>query len=62
MSSAIVVATMALQGAAVGVSGELALRALFQTNHKAAQVRYSKFFLGFFMAIKSVLFLSFHAR
>lgn len=62
MSSAIVVATIALQGAAVGVSFELALRSVFQANDKVGEVRLGKFFLGFFMAIKSLLFLSFHAR
>jgi uncharacterized membrane protein YcjF (UPF0283 family) len=62
MSSAIVVATIALQGAAVGVSGELAVRSLFRKKDKAATVRVGKFFLGLCMFIKSVLFLSFHAR
>ncbi|CAO3654371.1 unnamed protein product [Mucor hiemalis] len=61
MSSAIVVATIALQGAAVGVSGELAVRSLFRKKDKAATVRVGKFFLGLFMAVKSIFFLSFHA-
>jgi hypothetical protein len=62
MSSPIVVATIALQGATVGVSGELAIRSLFRKKNKSAQVRFGKFTLGLFMAIKTILFLSFHAR
>jgi hypothetical protein len=62
MSSGIVIATIALQGATVGVSGELALRVLFRKKDKAFSVRIGKFFLGFCMAIKTILFLSFHSR
>lgn len=62
MSAPMVVATIALQGATVGVSGELAIRSLFRKRDKAASVRIGKFFLGLSMAIKSILFLSYHTR
>ncbi|KAK4517268.1 uncharacterized protein ATC70_000600 [Mucor velutinosus] len=61
MASPIAVATIALQGASVGVSGELAIRSLFRKKDKAALVRAGKFFLGICMALKSILFISFHA-
>ncbi|CAO0796053.1 unnamed protein product [Mucor circinelloides] len=61
MASPLAVATIALQGASVGVSGELAVRSLFRKKDKTAVVRAAKFFLGICMALKSVLFLSFHA-
>lgn len=62
MASPLVVATIALQGASVGVSGELAIRSLFRKKDKTIQIRVGKFVLGSCMAIKSILFLSFHAR
>ncbi|KAI8639174.1 hypothetical protein BD408DRAFT_350458 [Parasitella parasitica] len=62
MSSPLAIATIALQGASVGVSGELAIRSLFRKKDKATQVRIAKFFLGSCMAIKAILFLSFHSR
>lgn len=62
MSTAIVVATMALQGAAVGVSCELAVRSFFRKKDKNTKIKVAKFFLGLCMAIKSVLFLSFHSE
>lgn len=62
MASPLAVATIALQGASVGVSSELAIRSLFRKKDKAALVRAGKFILGTCMALKSVLFLSFHAR
>ncbi|KAL9540873.1 hypothetical protein MBANPS3_009445 [Mucor bainieri] len=61
MASPLAVATIALQGASVGVSGELAIRSMFRKKDKAASVRVGKFFLGICMALKSILFLSFHA-
>lgn len=62
MASPLLVATIALQGASVGVSGELAVRSFFRKKDKAVQVRIGKFLLGSCMAIKAILFLSFHAR
>ncbi|KAG2195528.1 hypothetical protein INT46_006185 [Mucor plumbeus] len=61
MASPLLVATIALQGASVGVSGELAVRSFFRKKDKAVQVRIGKFLLGSCMAIKAILFLSFHA-
>ncbi|KAI8875718.1 hypothetical protein K501DRAFT_159186, partial [Backusella circina FSU 941] len=56
------VATIALQGAAVGVSAELAIRTLNNKSDKMSpQVRLGKFIMGLTMAIKSTVFLSFHA-
>lgn len=62
MSSAVVIATIALQGAAVGVSGDLAISCLFQKKNKSTEVRVGKFALGLFMAVKTILFLSFHSK
>ncbi|CEG67429.1 hypothetical protein RMATCC62417_03862 [Rhizopus microsporus] len=52
---------MALQGAAVAISAELALRCLSPKRNKIPHIRASKFILGLAMALKSCLFLSFHA-
>ncbi|KAI8061835.1 uncharacterized protein B0P05DRAFT_556843 [Gilbertella persicaria] len=60
MSSPLLIATIALQGAAAGVSGELAVRSLFRKQDKLVQVRVGKLILGAFMALKSILFLTFH--
>jgi hypothetical protein len=62
MSSPMVVATIAFQGCTVGVSGELAVRSLFRKRDKGLAVRIGKFFLGLSMAIKSILFISYHTR
>jgi hypothetical protein len=62
MTDALSVATIALQGAAVGVSAELAIRTLNNKSDKMSlQVRLGKFIMGLTMAIKSTVFLSFHA-
>lgn len=62
MSTPVVVATMALQGAATGVSCELAVRSLFRKKDKNTNIKVAKFILGLCMAIKSIVFLSFHAK
>jgi uncharacterized membrane protein HdeD (DUF308 family) len=62
MTDALAVSTIALQGAAVGVSAELAIRTLNNKSDKIPlQVRLGKFIMGLTMAIKSMVFLSFHA-
>ncbi|KAI8882419.1 hypothetical protein K501DRAFT_251539 [Backusella circina FSU 941] len=61
MSDGLTVATIALQGAAVGVSTELVIRCLLGKRGKVVpRVRTAKSIMGLTMALKTSLFLSFH--
>jgi hypothetical protein len=61
MSDGITVATIALQGASVGVSTELVIRCLLGKRGKVSlNVRTPKCIMGLTMALKTALFLSFH--
>lgn len=54
--------TMGIQGAAVYVGGELAMRSIVPRKNSIPIIRFFKFILGFGIAVKSALFLTFHAR
>ncbi|RCH99239.1 hypothetical protein CU098_010439 [Rhizopus stolonifer] len=53
--------TMGIQGAAVYVGGELAMRSIVPRKNSIPIIRFFKFILGFGIAVKSALFLTFHA-
>lgn len=53
--------TMAIQGASAYAGAELAIRSLFPKKNNILFITMCKFVLGFSMAIKTAIFLAFHA-